>query len=166
MKLSFLPCLLFLAFMTMSFGTTVDRGFPTVNVKTLNGELVDIQDYIEEGKVTIVSFWATWCSPCKRELDAIMDFYPEWRDELEVNMIAITTDNARSVAKVPGIVTAKGWEYTILQDYKQELQSELSFQTIPQTFVLDRSGNIVYSHNGYNPGDEYELDDLVRELSE
>ena len=121
-------------------------------------------DYIGNGNLTVVSFWASWCSPCKRELDAFADFTEDW-DELGVDVIAITIDNARGLAKVPGIVASKGWEYTILSDSKQDIQRALNFQTIPQTYLLDRQGNIIYTHNGFSPGDEYELDEHIQEAA-
>jgi len=67
---------------------------------------------------------------------------------------------------VPGMVESKGWEYTILSDSNQKLQQALNFQTVPQTFVLDATGAISYSHSGYLPGDEYELEDVIKELAE
>jgi len=145
-----------------AFVGTAQKAFPSVNLKTMDGQSVNIQDYIGKGKPVIVSFWATWCAPCKRELDAFADLYPDWQDEFGVEILAITTDNARGFAKVPGIVESKSWEYTILSDIKQDMQRALNFQTIPQTFLLDGEGNIIYSHNGYSPGDEYELEDEMK----
>ncbi len=151
-----------LIIMTSANYPAVDGGtFPSVNVKTLDGKTVNIQDYVGQGKVTVVSFWATWCSPCKRELDAIADMYPDWKEEYDVEFLAITIDNARALAKVPAMVSSKGWEYTVLSDSKQELQRALNFQTIPQTFLLSPEGEILYSHNGYNPGDEFDLEDKI-----
>lgn len=138
--------------------------FPSVSLKTLDGKAVDIQDYIGQDKITVVSFWATWCSPCKRELDAVSEYYEDWKADYDMEFIAITIDNARGLAKVPGTVASKGWEFTILSDVNQELQKALNFQTIPQTFLLDQEGNIVYTHNGYNPGDEFELEDKMSAL--
>jgi len=161
-------------FKTFFFASTIlllcsfvsgDKSFPKANIKTLDGHTVEIYDYIAKGKPVVISFWASWCSPCKRELDAISDIYEDWQEEYDVEVIAITTDNARGLAKVPGIVATKSWPYTVLCDTKQDLQRALNFQTIPQTFLLDGEGNIVYSHNGYNPGDEYELEDHIKEIA-
>lgn len=137
---------------------------PSVEIKTLDGKTVNIKDYIAKDKVTIVSFWATWCSPCKRELDAISDYYQEWQEEYDVELLAISIDDARSLAKIPALVETKGWEYTILADVKRELQKALNFQTIPQTFLLDKNGEIAYTHSGYSPGDEYELEEEIKKL--
>jgi len=138
---------------------------PAVNVKTMDGKSVNIQDLVGNGKITVISFWATWCSPCKRELDAIADIYPDWQEEYGVELLAVTIDDARGVAKVPAMVSSKGWEYEILSDSKQELQRALNFQTVPQTFLLDGAGEIVYTHSGYTSGDEFELEDEIKKVA-
>ena len=135
---------------------------PSANLKTLEGRTVNIQDYIKDDQMTIMSFWATWCSPCKRELDAISEIYEEWQEEYNVELLAITIDDARTMAKVPALVETKGWEYVVLSDSKGELKKALNFQTVPQTFLVNGKGEIVYAHSGYNPGDEYELEDQMK----
>ena len=147
----------------LSAFTVFENEFPPIKVKSLDGKSVNVQDYVGKGKVTVVSFWATWCSPCKRELDAIAEIYPDWQDAYDIDFLAITIDDARGFAKVPAMVASKGWEYTILADTKQELQRALNFQSVPQTFVLDETGKIIYTHSGYNPGDENELEDFLAE---
>ncbi len=139
---------------------------PDVSIKTLDGESVNLQDYGSNDKITIISFWATWCSPCKKELDAIADMYEGWQEDYDVELLAITIDTQRALAKVPGMVESKGWEYTILSDANQELQKALNFQTVPYTLVVDKAGNVVYKHSGYLPGDEYELEDKLKEIAE
>ena len=149
----------FLSSSTNPVGTTV----PSVNVKTLEGKTVNIQDYVGKGKPVVFSFWATWCIPCQKELDIIADMYPEWQDK-GVELLAITIDDARQLAKVPGMVASKGWEYTVLSDSKQQLQRAMNFQAVPQTFLIDGEGNIVYAHSGYQAGDEIELEDKILDL--
>jgi len=139
---------------------------PEVQVKDLSGKSVDLKDYLEEGKNYVFSFWATWCSPCKKELDAISELYPEWQDDYNVEIIAITIDNARALAKVKPMVLEKGWEYTIFSDANQKLYQAMNVNTVPQTFVVNGQGEVVYSHTGYMPGDEYELEDKLAALSE
>ncbi|HRD07827.1 MAG TPA: TlpA disulfide reductase family protein [Saprospiraceae bacterium] len=149
---------------TMMTAFTGDKKFPAASVKTLDGKTVNVQDYIGKGNPVIVSFWASWCSPCKRELDAMTEIFPEWKENYKVELLAITIDDSRGLAKVPGIVTSKSWPFTVLADTKQELQQSLGFQTVPETFLLDGAGNIVYTHSGYNAGDEFELEEKLKEL--
>jgi cytochrome c biogenesis protein CcmG, thiol:disulfide interchange protein DsbE len=160
MKIPFLAALTL--FLLCSF--TTGKKFPAASIKTIEGKTVNVQDYIGKGNLVIVSFWASWCSPCKRELDAMAEIYPEWKKAYGVELLAITIDDSRGLAKVPGIVSSKAWPFTVLADTKQELQQALNFETIPETFLLDGEGNIVYTHSGYNSGDEFELEEKIKEF--
>ncbi|HMT52721.1 MAG TPA: TlpA disulfide reductase family protein [Saprospiraceae bacterium] len=139
--------------------------FPSINIKSLDGKTVSTDDYTKQGKITVVSFWATWCTPCKAELDVINDLYSEWAEKYNMQLLAITIDDARGLTKVPAMVQSKGWEFIVLADSKQDLMQALNFQTVPQTFLLNEKGEIVYSHNGFKAGDEIELEHKIAELS-
>ena len=157
--------LLFLIAATMvAFtGPSTSKKMPDITIADLQGKPVKIQEYIKGSELTVISFWATWCSPCKRELDAVQELYPDWVDSYDVRFVAITIDNSRALTQVRPIIEEKGWEFDFLVDSKQELQQALSFQAIPQTFLVDNEGNILFQHEGYTPGDEYELEDLIAE---
>jgi len=148
-----------------SFALSAQSAIPSVEVKTLSGEKVNIQDFANNGKITVLSFWATWCSPCKRELDAIADVYEEWQEEYNAELVAITIDDARALPKVKPMVESKRWDYTILSDVKQDLMRGLNFQNVPMTFLINQAGEVVYTHSGYAPGDEYELEDKIKALA-
>ncbi len=137
---------------------------PDTDVKTLEGKTVRLRDQIVEGQITVVNFWATWCSPCKRELDAIAELYPEWQENYNVKIIALSIDNARAMAKVKPMVAAKEWTYDILLDPNQSLMQTLQFQSIPYTILVNDRREIVYTHSGYLPGDEDELEEKIAEL--
>jgi len=140
------------------------KTLPSANIKTLEGQSLNVQELGKTGKITVISFWATWCSPCKKELDAIADYYEEWQQKYGIELVAISVDDARSAAKVPAMVKEKGWKYRVLLDPAKELQTVANIQSVPYTFVLDQKGNIVFEHTGYTPGDELELEELFKEL--
>ncbi len=142
------------------------KTLPDVNVKTLDGETKNIQDFANNDKITIISFWATWCSPCIRELNAVADLYPDWTENYDVEVLAITLDVKQRLARARSIAESNQWEYTILTDSNQELQRALGFQNPPQTYVIDKNGHIIYEHNGYSPGDEEELEEIIAKASE
>jgi len=142
-----------------------DKKMPSVNLKTLDGKVVNMDEYSNNGKVTVVSFWATWCTPCKRELDTYHEIYEDWVEEFDVEIVAITIDNARQLAKVKPLVAQKGWEFTVLSDVKKELMNQMNFSYIPQTYILDKDGNIVFDHSGFAPGDEYEMEEMLAKLN-
>jgi thiol-disulfide isomerase/thioredoxin len=149
---------------TVLFSTVAaigQKSVPSVTVKSLEGKAHDLKELTADpDKVYIIDFWATWCSPCKKELDAIADYYEDWQADYNVELIAITIDNQRALPKVPGVVETKGWEYVVLSGNEEAMRNAFNFQTIPQTIVA-KDGAIVYEHNGYVPGDEEELEKIV-----
>jgi len=138
---------------------------PQVDVKTLQGKPLLLQNLVEESSFTLISFWASWCSPCKKELDAIALRYPAWKEKFDLQVVAISINNRRAVGKLPAMVKSKDWPYTILIANEEEMRKAFNFQTIPQTFIVNRQGKIVYAHNGYVPGDEVALEKKFTSLT-
>jgi len=143
------------------FAQDNNKTLPSVELKTLEGQPINLQELGKKGHPVLISFWATWCSPCKKELDAVADYYEDWQDDYGLEIVAITIDNQRALAKVKPMVATKGWEYTILSDANGACQQAMNFQSVPQTFLLNADGEIVYSHTGYVPGDEEELEEQI-----
>ncbi len=139
---------------------------PSINVKTLDGETVDIQSYIKKGEITIISFWATWCGPCIKELDNINDVYEEWQQKYGCNLVAVTIDDTRNLPKVKPFVTGRAWPYTILTDENKDLARAMNVNNPPLIILVDKEGNIVYTHNGYSEGAEFELEEAMKKLLE
>ena len=109
---------------------------PDISLNTLNGEEINIQSISSNDKIAVVSLWATWCVPCIKELDAISEYYEEWRDEVNFELYAISTDDSRTIKRVNAMVNGKGWDYTILLDSNNELQRALGASTIPLTLIV------------------------------
>ena len=85
---------------SIAFAQDGGRKIPSVDIKTLNGSSFNTGDIANEGNPIIISFWATWCSPCKRELNTIAEEYIDWQDETGVKLVAISIDDARQMHKV------------------------------------------------------------------
>jgi cytochrome c biogenesis protein CcmG, thiol:disulfide interchange protein DsbE len=86
---------------------------PSVQVKTINGSNFNSSSFSNNGKPIILDIWATWCKPCIAELEAINDELPSWQKETGVKVIAVSVDDARTMAKVQSFVREKGWEYDV-----------------------------------------------------
>lgn len=138
---------------------------PSIILKDMDGNTVNTAELGIDGPI-IISFWATWCSPCKRELNTIHDLYPDWQDETGVTLIAVSTDDERTKSKVRMYVNGKAWEYLVLMDSNSDFKRALGVNNIPHTFLIDTNGNIVYSHNNFAPGDEEELYEELLKLVE
>lgn len=144
----------------------LEKTVPSVALKDLSGEVVNTSKISNDGKPIIISFWATWCSPCKKELNTIHDEYEDWVEETGVKLVAVSVDDERTKNRVVPYVDSKGWEYEVLLDPNSEFRRAMGVNNVPHTFVIDGNGKIVYSHNNYVPGDEYELYDFLIELIE
>ena len=153
-----------ISFFTIS-SFSQNRTLPSIKVKNLKGSLVNIQTIENDGNPIVISFWATWCKPCKKELNAIAEVYEEWQDDTGVKLVAISIDDSRSSSKVKPYVNSSGWEYEIYLDPNRELSRSLGVSTVPHTFLLDGKGNIVWEHRGYIEGDEEELLEQIEHIS-
>lgn len=139
---------------------------PSANVKNLKGEVINTTSFENDGKPIIISFWATWCKPCIRELLTIADEYEDWQDETGVKLIAISIDDARTMNKVAPFVNGKAWDYEVYIDSNSDFKRAMNVNNVPHTFLLNGDGEIVWQHNSYAPGDEEELYENVVKLSE
>jgi len=138
---------------------------PDVKLKDINGREVSTAALSNDGKPFIISFFATWCKPCNRELSAIADVYEDWQAETGVKLIAISIDQAHNVQKVKPLVENYGWDYEVLLDPNSDFLRAMNVKMIPHAFVVDGDGNVVYSHSGYTEGGEEELIETVREYT-
>lgn len=143
---------------------TADAQLPSVTLKSIDGKTVKTDTLSNNGKPFIIDFFATWCKPCNRELDAIAEVYEDWQAETGVKVIAVSIDQAQNINKVKPLVDGKGWDYEVLLDPNSDFKRALGVQMIPYTLIVDGKGNIVYKHNGYTDGAEQELIEKVREL--
>ncbi len=137
---------------------------PSVTLKDINGKTVDTAQLQNDGKPFIISFFATWCKPCNRELNAIHEVYADWQDETGVKVIAVSIDQAQNVAKVKPLVDGYGWEYEVLLDPNSDFKRAMGVNMIPAVFVIDGDGKIAESRSGYTDGSESHLIEKVREL--
>ena len=137
---------------------------PSISLKDLNGKTVSTDTLSNGGRPFIIDFFATWCKPCNRELDAISEVYDEWREETGVKLIAVSIDQAQNINKVKPLVDNHDWNYDVLLDPNGDFKRALGIQMIPYVLIVDGKGQIVYKHNGYTDGAETELIEKVREL--
>ena len=155
--------LMILAAMMAMVGSAFAQ-MPKVTLKDISGKAISTDTLSNNGKPFIIDFFATWCKPCNRELDAIAEVYDEWVEETGVKIFAVSIDQAQNINKVKPLVDNHGWDYDVLLDPNSDLKRALGIQMIPYTLIVDGKGQIVYKHNGYTDGAEQELIEKVREL--
>lgn len=141
---------------------SAQAALPSVTLKDVNGKTVQTDQIGGQGKPVIISFFATWCKPCMRELKAIDELYADWQDEYGVEMYIVSIDQGQDSKKVKPLVDGQGWDYHVLLDPNGELKRAMNVQSIPHVFVLDGNGKTVYNHTGYADGDEMEIRTYLR----
>ena len=157
--------LTFILALICATATLQAQELPSTILKTLEGKQIDIKDAISSNGPTVISFWATWCKPCIKELTAFMDYAIDLEEELGVKVLAVSIDDSRNSTRVAPLVQGQGWEYTVLLDENQDLKRNLGIVNVPFTLVLNSKGEIVWKHSGYSPGDEETLAEVVEEVA-
>jgi cytochrome c biogenesis protein CcmG/thiol:disulfide interchange protein DsbE len=138
------------------------KAAPDGKLKTTEGEAVRVADF--KGKVLIVDYWATWCGPCKASFPKIDALYKKHKDEgLEV--VAINeNDEPKDMKAIAEFVKETGASFTIALDSDGKLASKYAVETMPSTFVIDRSGVVRYVHAGYHDDEAEKLEKEVSKL--
>ncbi len=134
----------------------IAQNMKNMELNDVNGNTFVLKDHLN-ADATIVSFWATWCLPCQKEHPALQKLKDELKD-YNIQIIAISTDSPRSLAKVKKYVRShKKYKFVFLLDPDREFAQQLLVTEIPHTFVIDHTGKIIFNHTGYRKGDELEL---------
>ena len=156
--------LMFLMFaLVMGFSASAQT-LPDVKIENQEGKVVSIREVID-GTPMIISFWSTTCKPCIMELNAINNNLPDWLEEVDMKVVAVSVDDARTVSRARAMTQGQGWDdYTCLYDKNQDLKRAMNVSLTPHTFIVDGEGNIIYSHSGYTPGSEEELFEKIKAL--
>lgn len=136
---------------------------PRVDIKDLTGKTISTSSLLDGDSPVILSFWATWCSPCIKELDAISENLEDWQDERDVRVIAISIDDSRTSMRVGPLADGRGWEFDVYLDSNGDLKRAMNVVNPPHTFVINTKGEIVYQHTAYAEGDEEELFEQVKQ---
>ncbi len=148
---------IFLLVTMLAVAMFVQAQLPNVTLQDVEGNTVQTGSIENAGNPVIISFWATWCKPCLRELKAIHEVYADWQDETGVKMIIVSIDQAQDANRVKPMVDGFGWEYEVLLDPNGDFKRAMNVQNVPHVFVLDGKGKIVYNHAGYVDGGEEDI---------
>ncbi len=135
---------------------------PEFKLENVQGEYISLKDELGDGPV-LLSFWATWCKPCIEEMTKYKDIYSSYKDK-GFKVLAISIDDERTVAKVKPFVRSKNYPFPVLLDTNSEVARKYYAQNVPYSVLLDKSGNIVYTHLGYMKGDELKMKKKIDEL--
>jgi peroxiredoxin len=114
-----------------------------------------------KGQVVVMQFWATWCGPCKVEMPHLQKMYTELKDQGMV-VLSVSTDDARTASQVKPFVKKMKYTFPVLLDKESTVVGAYNpSKTLPYLVIIDRNGDVVQRHSGYNPGDEVHVHEEV-----
>jgi len=133
---------------------------PDLSVRLLDGKQVRLSALLEEGPL-LVSFWATWCAPCKKEMRFLDEFHQKY-NENSFRVLAISTDSPKSMSKVKSYIRAKKYTFLVGIDPNQEIAKKMNALLMPTTLILNKDRKVSWYHQGFIPGDEKEIEAQIR----
>ena len=112
---------------------------PDFTLTDLQGQKVTLSQF--RGKVVLLNFWATWCPPCVEEMPSMEQLHNLFKDQgLVLLAVNIEEDGAKTV---PHFQRGKNFSFPILLDLAAEVQNRYGVFRFPETFIVDRNGNLV-----------------------
>jgi len=122
---------------------------PDFQLPGFDGRTISLADY--RGKKVVVSFWASWCGPCRVELPVLRSFFEKtYRRDGGFEMIAINLDTDREAAEAAAV--QEKLPFPVLLDPGQKTANAFGVQGIPALFVIGTNGRVDYGQVGFNPG--------------
>lgn len=122
-------------------------------LKDVDGKSVSLSDFLGE-YVIVMSFWATWCEPCKREMIQIDQLYRE-HNEKGLMYLAISMDEPETVGDVRTYIKQRGYTFPVLLDIESLVTNQFNpKRAAPYTCIISKDQEIIWEHESYVPGDE------------
>ncbi len=154
--------LLGIVILTFAISMSAYAQLPAVSLKDIEGKTINTAKLPDGKNPIIISFFATWCKPCLRELTAINEVYDDWQEETGVRLVAVSIDAGSNSFKVKPLVKSKDWSYEVLLDVNSDFKRAMNVSAVPAVFVLSPQGKIIYRHTGYTMGSEEAIIEAIR----
>lgn len=153
--------LFFLLFVLVSFAKA--QMYYEFTLPDLDGNDVSLQKIIDKSNVVMLSFWATWCTPCKEEMKKMADLYDKYKDK-GFEYVALNVDNQKSVAKVKAFITSQGYTFPVLLDTdKHVFEGYSGKDEMPYSVLINKKKEIIAVHIGFKTGDEVTIEKEIKE---
>ncbi|MFC2103672.1 peroxiredoxin family protein [Bacteroidota bacterium] len=135
---------------------------PNFTLENLERELIEVNDYIGKGPL-LLCFWSSCCKSAVAQIEAFSSLYDRYKD-VGFIMLAIATDDEKTIAKVKPFIKSKKFKFPVLYDTDGNVSRMYYAFDIPFCVLINKSGEIIYSHLGYMKGDKIEVNKIIRQL--
>ena len=133
----------------------ISKPAPDFSLQSLSGDTISLAGFRGK-KAVVVAYWASWCGPCKIELPELKQFYEHFhKNNANFEILAISIDEEKSAAEK--YAAAEQLPFPVLFDPQSKTASAYTVEAIPTTFVIDKTGKIIYAHTGMEQGMQFQL---------
>lgn len=132
---------------------------PDFTLKSSQGQNLRLSEF--KGNVVLINFWATWCTPCRKELPMLDELYIRYQ-RAGFALLGINIDV--DAAKPKAMIAQLNFSFPSLFDSENKVSQLYSIDAMPTTLLLDRQGRLRYVHFGYQPGYETKYEAEIRQL--
>ena len=140
--------------------TTLPRPAPDFLLPDMRGQAVRLSQL--KGKIILLNIWATWCGPCRKEMPTMETLAHKLSGE-DFVLLAVSQD-VDGAATVKPYLQEGGYTFPVLLDIQGEVGRKYGVTGYPETFVIDRQGQVVYHHIGYNDWAQPQVEETLRRL--
>lgn len=127
----------------------------------LLGNEIKLSKLLEKGPV-MISFWATWCAPCKEEMKKMQPIYEKYKDQ-GFTYLAINQDNQKSISKVKSFINANNYTFPVVLDLDKHIFEDYSGIGLPYSLIINSDKKIISKHLGYITGDEVKIEQEIKD---
>jgi peroxiredoxin len=145
--------------MAPAFGQT--REAPAFRIADIDGAPFSLEQ--QRGTVVLLNFWATWCVPCLTELKAFSVLH-ERLAARGFSVVAVSVDQPQTAARVRSFARSRAFPFPVLLDPDEAVYRLYGGAVMPTSVLIDRAGRMVYRKEGFQPGDEADLERRIEAL--
>jgi peroxiredoxin len=136
---------------------------PNFQVKTVTEPKEKIALKELRGQVVIVDFWGTFCEPCKKSFPKLQELSHKYATD-GLRIIGISEDEEEDKDKIPGFAETYGAKFALAWDRDKSIARRYKPETMPSSFIIDKSGIVRFAHVGFHDGEETQVESEVRGL--
>jgi len=141
--------------------TAFSQSYNDFTLTDLENNDITLSKLLEKGPV-MISFWATWCAPCKEEMKKMQPIYEKYKDQ-GFTYLAVNQDNQKSISKVKSFINANGYTFPVVLDLDKKIFEAYSGVGMPYSLLVTPNKIIFAKHLGYVTGDEEKIEKEIKE---
>lgn len=143
------------------YAVEVGQPAPDINGVTLEGDTLQLSHL--QGKVVLIDFWASWCTPCKQAMPFFVEFYNRHQSD-DFVLLSINIDKKEKNMKTFLDSLEPAPTFPILWDQQATLPPRYELAAMPTTYFIDKKGIVQSIHTGFNPSEKAEYESTLQRL--